>query len=374
MAHGRKDALFPVAGYREFEKTVGAMYPNGGFRNIEVDTGHQDSDYLREQAIRWFDEYLMRVPNRKLDMDYSNAPPEQLAVYGGNPPADAINYRIHEIFPPVPARAPVQSAEAWRKRKTDLGRVVSADGLRLQLAFKPVLADLQKQASGWREYSLTADEGMTLRALLRRPKQAAERAPALLYVASDGDDPAYLGAILAGIQRRGKALQMVIYPRGNGEVGWDHSFAKSTLRNAMHVGQTIDSMRLADVVQAFRALVQRPDVDASRVSVGGKGIAGALALYAALVEPRIHQVVLLNAPESHRLGPIFLGILRHTDLPEAAASLAPRRLNFYSHMPGAFQETKRIYGLLGQADKVFTTMSIDAVVDGRYDHAFSSGY
>ena len=41
-----------------------------------VETGHEDSNFLREDAIRWFDRNLMQIPDRKLDMDYSNAPEE----------------------------------------------------------------------------------------------------------------------------------------------------------------------------------------------------------------------------------------------------------------------------------------------------------
>ena len=39
------------------------------------------------------------------------------------------------------------------------------------------------------------------------------------------------------------------------------------------------------------------------------------------------QVVLIDPPESHKEGPVFLNILRHTDLPEAAALLAPAGAN-----------------------------------------------
>jgi hypothetical protein len=216
--------------------------------------------------------------------------------------------------------------------------------------------------------------GIALRVLIRKPKEVTEKASAILYVASDGDDPQYLASFLGGVQRRGKSVQAIVYPRGVGEIGWDRTFWKATLRNAMHVGQTIDSMRLMDVIQAYRALAEHPNVDTARITVSGKGISGGIAMYAAILEPRIHQVLLIDPPASHREGPIFLGILRHTDLPEAAALLAPRRLNFYNHMPAAFAYTRDVYGVLDKRENVFTAMNIDAVVEGRYDHNYSSGY
>lgn len=380
MAHGRKDALFPVPGYTEFQKSVSGLYESlgagGVFTNIEVDTAHQDSDYLREQSIRFFDKYLLGISGRKLDMDYSNAPAEQLAVFGGNPPADAVNYRIQETFTTRAPSGPFASIQAWESRRTELMADLEKNVFHLPLSFRPQLrrSDGEGSAAGFEVHALTSDEGISLRALLRRPKDLPERAPAILYVASDGDDPQYLATLLRGVQSTGKVIQMAVYPRGVGEIGWDKTFWKATLRNAMMVGQSVDSMRLADVIQAYRALAAQPGVDAARITVAGKGIAGALGLYAAILEPRIHQVLLIDPPSSHRDGPIFLGVMKYTDLPEAAALLAPRRLIFYGHMPEAYSYTKQVYALAGKGDLVSLTMSLDAPLSGRYDHQFSSGF
>jgi dienelactone hydrolase len=54
MSHGRKDALFPVPGFTDVETTIEALYRSYGraddFANIVVETGHQDSDYLRNRS------------------------------------------------------------------------------------------------------------------------------------------------------------------------------------------------------------------------------------------------------------------------------------------------------------------------------------
>lgn len=141
----------------------------------------------------------------------------------------------------------------------------------------------------------------------------------------------------------------------------------------MHTGQTVDSMRLQDVLTAFEQLRTVEGVDPERIMVLGKGISGALGLYAAILDPRIHQVMLMDPPASHREGPIFLNIMRHTDLPEAAALLAPRRLNFYGHMPAAYEYTKHIYQLYDKPGHVFLAMNIEYVLAGRYDYGMASG-
>lgn len=354
MAHGSRDKLFPVAGYEEFQHVVGKLYQSYGvadsFTNVVVDTEHKDSDFLREKALRWFDTHLMKVSGRKLDMDYSNAPPEQLAVFGGRPPADAINYRVHETFTTRPPSGRYASVEAWESRKAELLAAV-----RRILPAEP-------------------DTGYPLRTELRKPRQLSGKVPALLYIASDGEDMPDILTRLSGVQRQGGSVQMIVWPRGVGEVPWPESFRKATLRNAMHIGQTVDSMRVRDVIAALRKLAAVPDVDPERIMVAGRGISGTLGLYAAILDSGIAQVMLIDPPSSHVEGPIFLNILRHTDLPEAAALLAPRRLNFYGRMPPAFEYTKHVYELYGKPDHLFLAMNIEYVLAGRYDHSFSSGW
>ena len=82
---------------------------------------------------------------------------------------------------------------------------------------------------------------------------------------------------------------------------------------------------------------------------------------------------MIDAPSSHTQGPIFLNILRHTDLPDAAALLAPRRLNFYGYMPPAYEYTRSVYALHGKPNHLFLGMNIGSVLEGRYDHNFASG-
>jgi cephalosporin-C deacetylase-like acetyl esterase len=352
MMHGKKDALFPVAGYEEFERTISDLYTSYGvtenFGNIVVETGHQDSDFLREQAIRWFDRHLLGQPDRKLDMDYSNAPPEQLAVFAGTPPSDAQNYRVHETFTTRAPSPKFPSAAAWDRRRAEL---------------LPVLRKLLRGTA----------EPFPVRTDIQKPKEITGRVPAVIYVASDGEDDVRAGYALSAVRRRGEAVRVTVWPRGVGEVPWPKTTWVHMLRNAMHTGQTVDSMRLLDVLAAVREVRSMPEVDPSRITVMGSGVSGAIALYAAILDEEIAQVILDNPPQSHREGPLFLNILRHTDLPEAAALIAPRRLTFYGHVPPMFEYTRDVYALLGKPEHFYLTMDAGAAVSGRYDHNFSSG-
>ncbi len=142
----------------------------------------------------------------------------------------------------------------------------------------------------------------------------------------------------------------------------------------MHTGRTVDSMRLYDVLRAVEFLRSQPDVDPARISVLGKGTAAGLALYAAILDERVMQPILMDPPASHRDGPVFLNVLRYVDLPEAAALVAPRPVVFYARVPAEYEPARAIYRLLGKPDGLFLSMNLEAVVEGRYDHNFSSGY
>jgi cephalosporin-C deacetylase-like acetyl esterase len=380
MMHGRKDLLFPVAGYEEFEQKVGDLYRAYGrpdnFRNVVVDTGHQDSDYLREQAIRWFDRHLMKSPERQLDLEYSDAPEESLAVFGGKPPADAQNFRVHETFTTGPVLSRYPDLGAWKSRREEL---LTLFRTKVFKALPARFGDLQvrksplEKGAAFQEMEFSPEEGVPIRGLLRKPSKVADRLPGLLYIASDGEDPLAIRALLRNVRGRNSSVHMAVYPRGMGEIPWEKSFWKATLRNAMHVGHTVDSMRLADVLGAVEVLRNEEGVDAERIMVLGKGVSGALGLYAAILDPRIHQVMLIDPPTTHVSGPIFLNVLRYTDLPEAAALIAPRNLSFYARMPAAYEYARHVYALYGKPDRPFLAMDIEAVLEGRYDHNFASG-
>jgi dienelactone hydrolase len=371
MAHGRQDPLFPVPGYEEFERVVGRLYESydraDRFRNLVVESGHQDSELLRAEAVKWFDRHLMGIPQREIDVTVDELPHEELAVFGGIPPPDALNFRVHEFF--VPAAKPEAPATraAWTARRDDLLGKLRDEVFATfpKDAAAPALVEGAMPApDGFAARSFRSEPGITIQTLLRRLEEAA--GPALLYVASDGEDWAGIQDTLREVLGGSNSV-MVAWPRGVGEVPWPKKFWKDVQRNAMHLGRTVDSMRLWDVIQASRALAAETGAE---VVVAGDGVAGALGLYAGVLEERIAQSILINAPTSHRDAPLFLGILRHTDLPEAAALMAPRRVTFYGRLPEEFRVTREIFGLLGAYDRCRLSLSIHGALNDRFDHDF----
>jgi hypothetical protein len=88
------------------------------------------------------------------------------------------------------------------------------------------------------------------------------------------------------------------------------------------------------------------------MKIFGKGQAGILAAYAALFEPSVKEVIVIDPPKSHKEGPHFLGVLRVLDIPEALGLLAPTPLTIVGGNDPAFDRTAEIYRLAGAADKL----------------------
>jgi cephalosporin-C deacetylase-like acetyl esterase len=380
MMHGKQDSLFPVQGYEEFEAKIGALYRAYGaeqkFKNTVVDTGHKDSDFLREQAVRWFDRHLMEVPERPIDLTTDKESPERLAVFAGSPPPEALNFQVHERLTASPSPGLPKSAAEWAARRQVL---IERLKTRVFRAFPQNPTKLEPPAwgtesAGFREWTLVSEPGIRVRGLIQSPKsRGVSRLPIVVYVASEGEEHESIRSTLVQVLH-GENLVLIVFPRGVDEVPWRRTAQRDVLRNAMHVGRTLDSMRLWDVMRSVEALKRQPEADPQRITLLGRGISGILGLYAAILDESIAQVVLLEPPTSHQQGPVFLNILRYADLPEVAALLAPRRLIFFGKIPDAYQATQRIYRLLSKPENVSLTMSLKAVVDQRYDHNFSSGY
>ena len=367
FGEGKKDALFPVPGYLEVKAKIDSLYRGynrpSEFELVEVDTAHQDSDFLRERVIHWFDKYLMDIPERKLDLAYTNAPDASLVVFGGKPPADARNARVWESFTTRPASAQYKTLEQWQQRRNE---IIAAMHHKVFAAMPDKLRNVRLEpltpfrASGrFTEMTLSSDDTVPVRVLMHSSVRGDAKRPAVLYVASDGEDAAYIDQVFRGLNVPDAFARVVVFPRGVGEIPWDKTFWKATLRNAMEVGETVDSMRLADVRAALESLQARANIDPTRISVVGKGISGVLGLYAAIYNPKVEHVVLIDAPTTHAEGPIFLNVLRYTDLPEAAALFAPRRLTFYVRMPAAFAYSKHVWQLFGKPDEIATALRFD---------------
>jgi hypothetical protein len=118
------------------------------------------------------------------------------------------------------------------------------------------------------------------------------------------------------------------------------------------LGRTLDDGRVYDVMTAFSAAVRDGPGGIGRWNVAGRGPAGMIAAYAALLDPRVTSVTVVDPPPSHREGPIFLNVLRVLDVPDALGALAPRPLSLFTANAPAFEKVQDFYRIGGGTVKM----------------------
>ncbi len=112
------------------------------------------------------------------------------------------------------------------------------------------------------------------------------------------------------------------------------SFNLLSLR-ALLVGTSIVGLQIDDTIKALDGFVTRPEVDKSRITVYGNGSFGMIALHAAVLDLRIHSVVVENTLASYRMvldqplhrnisEVMIPGVLRKYDTGGLMLAIAPR--------------------------------------------------
>ncbi len=107
-------------------------------------------------------------------------------------------------------------------------------------------------------------------------------------------------------------------------------------RQAMATGTTLDAMAVYDVLRSLEFLRSQPEVDLDRITILGKGEVGVNGLYAALLDGDVERVVLESPTASHRDAPIYLNVLRYTDIPEVVVMMGGR-VKLFGEIPPAIR-------------------------------------
>ncbi|MBE7462118.1 MAG: acetylxylan esterase [Planctomycetes bacterium] len=353
----------PMAGHVEelraaYTRAGGA----GAFETCTLEPGAAVGRVLRVRAA----EFLAKafgLPNQ--DVRETQAPTEKAAVLQATETGQVGNSLGHaDLFhrhlavtgdlPPA-AELP-RDAESARKMQEELRRRMAA---RLQMPEPtgPVEGHVESHSTDWglsvEKGRLIVDEGIYL--------------PYAFYTPPDDDQGRRMRPVVLAVHDRGVAAISAIGPwmtrlaaagyhilsidvRGTGEtrlqperldgdpyekllMGPESMWA----RRALNAGLNLFGMRVFDTLRALEYLRTRPDVQAEEVSLVGVGRGALWALYASALDPKVRRVALLRglgtykSLVAHRLHnhhfSMFLGgVLNDYDLPQVAASVAPRPL------------------------------------------------
>jgi dienelactone hydrolase len=353
-----KDVIFPADGVRRIAGQLQKVYTWYGVPDrlqVVVGTGgHVDSPELRHAAFRFFETWLKGKPESSepiVEPDRTIPRGSLKVLARGEELPDSTNRTIDERFvTPAPAPSLPQSAEAaqalvqrWNaalRAKTFAGwpEESAAHGRSLRL-----LEDTTNDGIRLRHYEFESQPGVLLPLWLFT--QADRPADRLGVYVCDADSWATHAAPLIDLLPREhldktrfpryQALidtvaagfaQAIVAPRGVGSTAWPPERDTHTRRRFTLLGQTLDGMRVWDVRRAINELAATPDLSSCPIWLTAERAAGPVAAFAAVYEPEVAGVVLVEpSAEPHAMPPL-LNLERIAPFPCLLTLLAPRAL------------------------------------------------
>ncbi len=356
LSNTDRDGIFPLDGVirtytkaREIYRLYGAEDKLG----LHLAAGpHKDTQQLRVGAFHWLNRHLKNDESLIDEPAVKLFEPPELKVFE-DLPADQRNTEIQETFvathevPLVP-----QTSAEWERMRDGWKSALLAKSFRgwprepPDLEIEPVFA-VQREGVHFAAVDFTSQRAIRLRLFLVHRADVDAPDAVVLDVLDDqgwvdflttmsavfGDElqdetlpPADADAfakLRKGLSAFDGALAYVA-PRGIGPTAWDQSTKKQTQhrRRFYLLGQTLDGMRIWDVRRAIQTLRCLPTTQDVSLTLRGSGIAAGLATYAAIFEPNIAELDLVNPPATHRNGPYLLNVRRIFDMPQAVALAA----------------------------------------------------
>jgi dienelactone hydrolase len=342
FANSDADTIFPMDGNRRVIaklRRVYKMYDKPDLVDEYISKGgHDDRADLRVAAFRWMNRHLKNDTAPVKYAPFKQLPGKELRSFAEDKdvPQDALNGKIDETFV---KRAEVKLPEPGKFAKWKAGLLKE---LR-EKSFRslPERIPAAKHVGQKEAFDLSTEPGILVEANIEDGRT--------LFVYPGPKDVQVDERLVEDLKKHG-GLATIAY-RGSYSTAWtDESPPNYVARSHALLGRTVDEGRVWDVASTARALGQGKGT--ARIRVVGQGQAGVIAAYAALFEPSINEVVIIDPPASHKDGPIFLNVLRVLDIPEALGLLAPDvKLTLIGAKDEAFDRTEQLYKVARAKEK-----------------------
>jgi dienelactone hydrolase len=345
FANSDHDRIFPMDGNYRIVSRLRRLYRMYGkpelFGDYASEGGHDYRPDLRIEIFQWMNRHLKNDTSPVQDVAFKFFPGKDLRAFPEDRdiPKDAINGKIDEVFVP---RAKVGLPEkgkfaAWKSELIKELRRLSFRRFpeRIPSAGYSII---NGSTSTWNELLVETEPGeRTWVSFHPYLKPDAKKGNLVIFGEGERDGPLDWLAPLIGKTR---------YYWMSPVSGWTKKSPPNYVERAHALlGQTVDERRVWQIAATSRHLAGRKPARSWRLI--GRGQAGILAAYAAIFEPDITEVVIVDPPASHMEGPYFLNVLRVLDIPEALGLLAPRKLTLINARNRAFDRTVEIYKRAG---------------------------
>ena len=366
IAAGSEDVLWRPYGYRDVAHRIRHQYAalevSNHFDLVEDLSPHGYTPKLRQAIFTWFNTHLKNDPTPVLDdvTDFLE-PEENLLVFAGKLPEKDEMRQIDKLL--------VQRAEL--PNITDEAAGLSYQQTAVQrlreLTFRYTQVDKAPRQRDFRAdghdgkgtsstYVFDSLDGMTISIKTMRPMGARSSVPTLIQAEQPDARSAFASSSRPGI--RNDLATATVEVRNTAVTSVGPGYLWTARRTYPLLGQTLPERQVSDLLAAT-ALLRREPVTGP-IAMYGQGYTAPLAIYAAILDPNVSEIVLVNPPTSHEdpQTPEFLGVLRIGDLPQNLALIYPRTITFVGEMPEAFSWTRKLYEKCGANDRVRVIGSI----------------
>ena len=375
--------FFPIAGtrqtFREAKRLYGLMDDEEKLSMVEADDEHGYTLPRRLAAYRWMNRWLKGAdepidePEIEIESeeDLRCTATGQVSLSLGGETIFSIN--LAEARRVKPKRGSINTPEDLRRFQSEIrAQVRRLTAFERPAGVPDARASGEIARDGYRIEKLLIGSDPAIPALLFIPDGPRPKRRTILYVHENGKAAeAKVGAEIEELVRGG-AMALAIDLRGRGETReeadrvWDIFGHFESAMTALLVGKTLVGLRAEDVVRAVDALASRRDVEMESLSAFGKGDAAVVLLHAAALDDRIKSVTLEEMLVSYEsvvewkihqevFESVVPAALANYDLPDLAASLAPRRLQIINAVNprGRRIETQQVKRKYEVAQKAF---------------------
>lgn len=381
-----RDRIFPLDGVVRTHAKVRKIYDFYKASDklaLNITAGpHKDTQELRVHAFRWLNHHLKGDDSLIETTAVKFFEPDELKVFD-KLPQDERNTQSHEWFVAAAEQPAVpDSNDAWKEQRTQWLDEIKSKSLRgwpeseEPLALKQAF-DVSRHGIRFRAFDFTSQGPIQLRLYLAH-RDGLDKPALVVLNALDqtawneflatmqpgfekeltgempatSDEPSFKQ--LQGMFRSFPWAMAYVAPRGIGPTAWDQSKRKQVQhqRRFYLLGQSLDGMRIWDVVRAAKALRQVAGISETPLWLQSQRGMSGVVLYASLFTPKVKRLDLYQLPGSHRGGPYLLNIRRILDMPQTVAMAAENsQVVIYDNDPEKWHYAKAVAEKLGWGKK-----------------------
>ncbi len=358
-----EDVLFRPYAFRDVVHRARHLYKLYGCDDkialTEAVTKHGYSPEIRLPLFNWFEKHLKSADTPVTDdLVETFEKDEDLAVYANmKPPADDRMKDVDSFFLPLPGLPELKGRSEWEHYQTTcLGKLRALTFRQIPEVINAPETLCRRQGQDasrqFRTYEFHSEPGMLIRAGTATPIEGPRPYP-LIVGAMQPDARTPFCANGAGNRAFSskEAGYACVEVRGTGGSSVGVGLEWTARRAYPLVGQSYYERKTLDLLTAIQAFRQQKNV--KEIVVYGRGDEAAVAIYAALLDPEITEIIVQDPVVTHwKGGPEFLNVLKIGDLPHNLALAFPRPITFIGNLPKEFEWTKQCYEACGMGDRV----------------------